>query len=101
MILQGLGARQKVIRQIFIWEGTLLTGIGLIIGMLLALIMYILQTSVGLVSLPGNFMIPNYPISLRFTDFVVTGFLVMAIGILASLAPAKRAATVETHLREG
>ena len=75
-----------------------LLGIG--IGFALAIVLYILQKTVGIVSVPGNFVVDAYPISMRFIDFIVVALTVTAIGVLASLPPALRAMKVSALIRE-
>ncbi|MCX6226100.1 MAG: ABC transporter permease [Bacteroidia bacterium] len=42
-ILRGMGATQVKIRQVFLWEGLLVTGIGMVIGLLLGAAIYFLK----------------------------------------------------------
>ena len=99
-ILKSMGALDKSIRNIFLWEGILLCIIGMMIGFLIAIVLYIAQTTVGIVPIPEGFIVDAYPISMRFTDFLAVGVTVLVIGLLASIPPALRAQRVPKMVRE-
>ena len=99
-ILKSMGALNTTVRNIFLNEGLLLSLLGIGIGFTLAIVLYILQKTVGIVSVPGNFVVDAYPISMRFIDFIVVALTVTAIGVLASLPPALRAMKVSALIRE-
>lgn len=99
-ILKSMGALDNTVRNIFLNEGLLLALLGIGIGFVLAVATYAAQKIFGIVSIPGNFIVEAYPISMRFIDFVVVAITVAAIGVLASLPPALRAKRVPTIIRE-
>jgi lipoprotein-releasing system permease protein len=99
-ILKSMGATVKIIRNIFLFEGLLLTGLGIIIGFLLAWVIYFLQKSVGIINVPGDFIIDAYPMSMQLMDFVIVAVIVGIIGLLVSIAPARRAMKVPAMMRE-
>jgi len=99
-ILKSMGALDNTVRNIFLNEGVLLCLFGLAIGFSLAILTYGAQKAFGLVSIPGNFVVEAYPISMRFIDFVVVLVTVVAIGLLASIPPALRAKRVSAIIRE-
>ena len=99
-ILRSMGLETRNIRNIFLMEGILITGVGLIIGTILALILYYLQKYYGLITIPDGFMISAYPIELKWTDFVIVAVTVFCIGWLASLLPSYRAGKVSAFVRE-
>lgn len=98
--LKSLGANDQVVRRIFIAEGLLLTALGMLIGMALAVGLYVVQKTFGIVSIPQGFLVESYPISMRAWDFVPVTVTVCLIGLLAALAPAARAVRVPAFLRE-
>lgn len=98
-ILKSMGASEKMVSRIFLYEGILLSAIGLLIGFVLALGIYWLQKNVGLVGVPGEAIVEAYPISLRATDFIVVSVTVLLIGLLASILPARRAKRVPALIR--
>ncbi len=99
-ILKSMGATSKLVRNIFLFEGLLLTGMGILIGFILAWAIYFLQKSVGIISVPGDFIIDAYPMSMQFFDFFVVAVIVGIIGLLVSIAPARRAMKVPAMMRE-
>jgi lipoprotein-releasing system permease protein len=99
-VLKSLGASDKLVYRIFLLEGLLLTGLGLLIGMALALLLYFLQKEIGIIRIPEGFLVESYPIALRASDFIPVMLTVMGIGFLASIAPAYRAKRVAAYLRE-
>lgn len=101
-VLKSMGATDTFIRNIFLNEGLLLCVVGLIIGFISAVILYLLHTKTegGLIPLPPGFATDRYPAILKYSDFFVVGLTVLTIGILASLPAALRAMRVETAVRE-
>lgn len=101
-ILKSMGAQDKLIRNIFLNEGFLLCGMGLMSGFVVAIILYLfhIYTEGGLVPLPPGFASDRYPVALKTVDFVVVATTVIVIGLLASLPAALRAMRVETAMKE-
>jgi lipoprotein-releasing system permease protein len=99
-VLKSMGAHDATIRRIFLLEGLLLTALGLGIGIILAIVIYTLQKTYGLVTIPEGFLVNSYPIAMRLSDFLPIILTVMGIGFLASLLPAKRAGRVPAFHRE-
>ncbi len=101
-ILKSMGSQDKLIRNIFLNEGLLLCGMGLVSGFVIAIILYLLHvyTEGGLVPLPPGFASDRYPVALKTIDFVVVATTVIVIGLLASLPAALRAMRVETVMKE-
>jgi lipoprotein-releasing system permease protein len=97
--LKALGTDDRTIGRIFLQKGLLLAGMGIIIGFILALVLYFLQKKYGLISVPDGFAMSSYPISIRFGDFVLVTLVVLAIGFGASILPARRAARVPALMR--
>lgn len=98
-ILKSMGMTSKKIKEIFMTEGMLIGSVGVVIGTILALIMYFLQKQFGLVSIPDGFMVRSYPIELKLTDFIIVIFTVLFISYIASILPARKAAKIESQLR--
>lgn len=99
-ILKSMGADDRTIRRIFLGEGMLLTALGMGLGMAVAVGLYFIQKTYGIVTIPQGFLVESYPISMRAWDFVSVTATVLGIGLLASLAPAARAVRVPAFLRE-
>lgn len=98
--LKSMGATDATVRQIFLLEGLLLTLLGMGIGMMLALVLYVVQKTWGIVTIPQGFLVESYPIAMRASDFLPITLTVLGIGLLASILPARRAVQVPAFLRE-
>lgn len=80
--LGSLGADRSLVRRIIFTEGVLVSGIGLVIGLVLGIGVTLLQQHVGLVRMPGQFAIEFYPVVLRWGDLAAVTGGVAAIGLL-------------------
>ena len=94
-ILKAMGIQRSQIRNIFLGVGILLTSIGILIGIGLALLLYYLQTTHGLVTVPQGLVVSAYPIELRGSDVLVVILTVFVIGLLASVPAVRRATRVD------
>ena len=99
-ILKSMGATKELVRNIFLGEGLLLCLLGLVSGFLIAILLYSSQKAFGIVPIPDGFVVDAYPISMRLPDFIIVGLTVIAIGIIASIPPALRAARVQALIRD-
>ncbi|MBR3522197.1 MAG: ABC transporter permease [Prevotella sp.] len=92
--LRALGARESLIRQIFILEGWMISIAGAIIGVLTGLALCLAQQQFGIVSLgeqSGAFVIDAYPVSVHYGDVALIFFTVIIIGFLSVLYPVRYA----------
>lgn len=101
-ILKSMGATDNLVRNIFLSEGLALSFFGAMIGYVFAIIIYILQKTVGIVKLSGgaNLLIDTYPIDIKIFDFVLVFFTVMFIGFLAAWLPSIRTKNIQPIIRE-
>lgn len=101
--LKSMGASNRLIRQIFIAEGFLLSFLGLLLGCLIAVVLCFLQQEYGLVKLSGgtgDFIIDSYPVEMRLGDFILVILTVLGIGTAAAWIPAQRASKIGNVLRK-
>lgn len=99
-VLKAMGANNKKIQSIFLFEGILLASIGGISGILLASFICFLQMQFHLIKLSGgSFIIDYYPVQLNIFDFVLVAITVLIIAILAAFIPAKKASMQEFSLK--
>jgi len=92
--LRALGARESLIRQIFIFEGWMISIAGAIIGVLIGLGLCLAQQQFGIVSLgeqSGAFVIDSYPVSVHYSDVALIFITVIIIGFLSVLYPVRYA----------
>lgn len=87
--LFSLGADLSLVRNIFMGEGFLITGVGAMIGLVIGLFVCWLQMEFHLVTFGDQFVIPYYPIDLQAKDFVWIFCLIMLIGFFAALYPVR------------
>jgi lipoprotein-releasing system permease protein len=99
-VLRSMGGNGDLVRNVFLLEGMMLSGLGVLLGFGIAGVIYVLQKQFGLVSIPGNLVIDSYPISMRPGDLPVVALTVMSIGMLAAIPPALRAMKVPALIRE-
>ena len=88
--LHNMGASERLILRIFLFEGWLITFIGTVAGIVVGLILCLLQQHFGLLRLsdtPGAYIIDAYPVIVRFTDIVIVFVVVSAICMLTVLYP--------------
>ena len=98
-ILKAMGARRDEIASIFIWEGLLIGGSGVILGCLLgALICWILKTR-DFIDLPDIYLDRTLPVSFVPSYYALIAVSAFVIVLIACLYPSKRAARL--HPLEG
>lgn len=91
-VLQSLGASHSLIRQIFVWEGLLISVLGGVIGMLLGFMVCFLQQQLHLITFgspEANYVVSYYPVAMVWSDFVIVFFSVVAISLVTSLISTK------------
>ena len=99
-ILKSMGATDRTIRNVFLNEGLLLCGLGLLIGFSIAIALYAAQKMFGIVPIPEGFVVDAYPISMRFFDLLAVMAIVLVIGFVASFPAALRAMKVPVLVRD-
>ncbi|MBC7693889.1 MAG: FtsX-like permease family protein [Burkholderiales bacterium] len=87
--LYNLGADQKLIQNIFMQEGFLITSGGALTGLLIGTIVCILQQQFHLVTFDDQSVIAYYPIKMEIKDFFWVLGVVMGIGFLAAIYPVR------------
>jgi len=94
-ILRAMGAGEKSILRIFMYEGILIGIAGTVAGLLLGYFICYLQLHFNIYPLdPTRYKIDSLPLQLRLSDFFFVTGASMLLSFLASLFPAKRAAKV-------
>jgi len=83
--LRAMGADDKLVGQIFVREGWLISLLGIAAGILLGLAVCWAQQRFGIVKMPGNFVVDAYPVVVRVTDILLIVAGVSVIGWLISL----------------
>lgn len=90
--LRNLGADDKLISRIFLFEGRMISVFGAIIGVTLGLIICYIQQTYGIISLGnshGTFVVDAYPVSVRPLDIIVIFFTVIFVGFVSVWYPVR------------
>ena len=88
-VLYSLGATDQLIRRIFIFEGSIISLGGALIGLILGGLVCLAQQNFGLVSMGmETSILENYPVELQIQDFIYTFISLVVITLLISYRPA-------------
>lgn len=90
--LRNMGASDKQIVRIFLFEGRMISAIGAILGILVGLLLCWLQQVYGLVSLgrsSGSFIVDAYPVSVHPEDIIIIFITVLAVGFTSVWYPVR------------
>ena len=101
--LRNLGATDKQIVRIFLFEGRMISAIGAIVGIGFGLLLCWLQQEFGLVRMggsDGSFVVNAYPVSVHYFDVLCIFVTVIVVGWLAVWYPVKRVANMLTQRKE-
>lgn len=87
--LRNLGASDRQITRIFLFEGRMISFFGAFAGIVLGLLLCWLQQTYGLISLgdSGAFVVDAYPVSVHATDVVLVFVTVLVVGFLSVWYP--------------
>ncbi|HKJ49442.1 MAG TPA: FtsX-like permease family protein [Christiangramia sp.] len=85
--LHSLGATPKQIKNIFFLQGMLMTGLGGIIGLLVAIILIALQMNYDLVMITPNL---PYPVQMKVQNIFIVLITIFTLGLIASYIAAGR-----------
>lgn len=88
--LRSLGAKDSLIKKIFILEGWMISLAGLAAGLVLGIGFALLQQKLGFIKMPGHFIVQAYPVILSWSDVLLTASGVTLIGYLIALIPASK-----------
>ena len=90
--LRNLGASDKQIVRIFLFEGRMISAIGAVVGIVIGLALCWAQQTFGLVKLgssSGSFIVNAYPVSVHPEDVVLIFVTVLIVGFLAVWYPVR------------
>ena len=91
--LRNLGATDRQITRIFLYEGRMISAIGAVVGIALGLLLCWLQQEYGIVRMgdsDGTFVVNAYPVSVHYSDVLSIFITVLAVGWLAAWYPVHR-----------
>ena len=89
--LRNLGAGDRLITRIFLFEGRLISLFGAMIGIILGLGLCYLQQHFGFIALgsQGGFVVDAYPVSVHIQDVVLIFVTVLLVGFLSVWYPVR------------
>ena len=90
--LRNLGASNKQISRIFMFEGRMIAVAGAVLGIVLGLLLCWIQIRFGVVSLgssSGSFVVDAYPVSVHASDIVLVFVTVLVVGWIAVWYPVR------------
>lgn len=90
--LRDLGASDKVITRIFLFEGRMITVIGAVVGIAIGLLLCLLQQEFGIVTMgngDGSYVVNAYPVSVHYLDVLIIFITVIITGWLSVWYPVR------------
>ena len=88
--LRSMGADNRLINRIFLFEGWMISVLGSIIGVVIGIGLCFLQQHFGFIKMgdmAGTFIVDAYPVIIAWTDVFIVLLTVITIGFLAVLYP--------------
>lgn len=90
--LRNLGAKDKTITRVFLFEGRMISVIGAVIGIVAGLALCLLQQQFGIVRMgdgDGTYIVNAYPVSVHYLDVLIVFVTVIVTGWLAVYFPVR------------
>ena len=88
--LYSMGAENKTIANIFVFEGAIISALGAAIGIVAGVALSLAQQHFGLISLgDGVMFVESYPVEIVASDVAMTFFTVIAVGFVTVWLPVK------------
>jgi len=90
-ILRNLGASDKQIARIFLFEGRMITAAGALIGIVVGLLLCLVQQQYGIVKMgsSADYIVNAYPVSVHYTDVLIIFITVLLVGWTAVWYPVR------------
>ena len=85
--IRAMGGDNSLIRSIFLHEGTIISVVGGILGMIIGIIAVLLQQYVGIIRLgdgTGSYIVEYYPVALQLQDVLIVLATITIIGGIAA-----------------
>lgn len=89
--LRSMGASKQLVTRIFLFEGWMISLVGVFLGLILGILLIFIQQTYGLISFGGAgvYIVDAYPIALKGIDAVNVFVTVVTIGFLATWYPVR------------
>lgn len=94
-ILKSVGARNILIRRIFLWFAVFVIGKGMIIGNIIALTLVLIQKFTGIISLdPATYYVREVPVEFNIPLIILLNIATMLICVASLIAPSYMISTI-------
>ena len=87
--LRNLGANNRLIRRIFLFEGWMIAGVGAVSGIALGTLLCLLQQYFGILKLGSGYVVDAYPVLTNPIDLLLVFITVLVMGFLAAYYPVR------------
>jgi lipoprotein-releasing system permease protein len=89
--LRSMGAENKTIANIFVFEGGIISAIGAVIGVALGVLLCLAQQEFGLISMGSSegFVVDSYPMEIVWSDVAMIFVTVIIVGFITVWLPVK------------
>ncbi len=91
IVLRSLGAENKLIRNIFFYEGLIISITGCVAGLIIGYVFCLLQQQYGFIRIEegANSLIDAYPVGIRANDFLMVFLTIGLVSLLISYLSAR------------
>jgi ABC-type lipoprotein release transport system permease subunit len=88
---RSMGATKRMITRIFLFEGWMISLVGVAAGLVMGIVLVLIQQNYGLLKFQGggSFIVDAYPVALDWTDVIVVLVTVSTIGLLGAWYPVR------------
>ena len=89
--LHSMGADDRLIHRIFVWEGHLISICGAALGLILGVILCLIQQHFGVIGLgnSGSFVVDAYPVSVHLSDILLVFVTVVVVSFVSVWLPVR------------
>ena len=95
-ILLSMGLSDKGIQRIFMWQGFIIGGFGIFVGIIFGLVSCVLIDKFQLLKLPEDvYIISAMPVKMNPFDFVLIGIIGFTLALFSSFYPAWKASKLD------
>ncbi len=90
-VFYSMGADKTMIKNIFFYEGLLITGIGLLIGIVIGLLFCFLQSQFEFITFgDGSYLLSAYPVKIKLLDVIMILLVVFLTTVPATYFPTRK-----------
>lgn len=85
--LHNLGASNRLIKQIFLFEGWMISVTGALVGLVLGVALCLSQQCFGWLKMGSGFLVEEYPVVMQLPDLLLIVAVVVGLGFVAACYP--------------